>query len=204
MIAWSWTDDKSLSKPMTALLLTQIYPTWSRWVNTLRPRQNGRLFADDTFKRIFVSENVWISIKMSLKFVYKGQINNIPALVQIMAWRRPGDKPLSEPMVVRLPTLICVTRPQWVNDVMSICDMTLNFVIVIFSQSDSRHLGVISKAQRAHDAMITSVLRQNDVETSFGRNDDVIIASCARCRVAFFSTLTPNVILQTTAPACTT
>ena len=42
-------------------------------------------------------------------------MNSIPALVQIMAWRRPGDKPLSEPMMVRLPTHICVTRPQWVN-----------------------------------------------------------------------------------------
>ena len=41
--------------------------------------------------------------------------NKIPALVQIMAWRRPGDKPLSEPMLVRLPTHICVTPPQWVN-----------------------------------------------------------------------------------------
>ena len=52
---------------------------------------------------------------MSLKFVPKGPINNTPALVQIMAWRRPGDKPLSEPMMVSLPTHICVTRPQWVN-----------------------------------------------------------------------------------------
>ena len=32
-----------------------------------------------------------------------------------MAWRRPGDKPLSEPMMVRLVTHICVTRPQWVK-----------------------------------------------------------------------------------------
>ena len=32
-----------------------------------------------------------------------------------MAWRRPGDKPLSEPMMVSLLTHICVTRPQWVN-----------------------------------------------------------------------------------------
>ena len=48
----------------------------------------------------------------TLKFVPKGPINNIPALVQIMAWRRPGDKPLSEPMIVRLLTHICVTRPQ--------------------------------------------------------------------------------------------
>ena len=66
-------------------------------------------------ERIFVNENVRISIKISLKFVPKGPINNIPALVQIMAWRRPSDKPLSEPMMVRLPTHICVTRPQRVN-----------------------------------------------------------------------------------------
>ena len=83
--------------------------------NTLRPTQNGRHFADDTFNRIVVNENVTISIKFSLKFVPKGQINNISALVQIMAWRRPGDKPLSEPVMVSLLTHICVTRPQWVN-----------------------------------------------------------------------------------------
>ena len=84
-------------------------------VNTLRPRQNGRHFADDMFKCIFLNENVWISIKISLKFVPKGPIKYIPALVQIMAWRRPRDKPFSEPMMVRLPTHICVTGPQWVN-----------------------------------------------------------------------------------------
>ena len=83
--------------------------------NILRPRQNGRYFADDTFNRIFVNENVRISIEFSLKFVPKGPINNIPALVQIMAWRRPGEKPLSEPVMVSLLTHICVTRPQWVN-----------------------------------------------------------------------------------------
>ena len=81
-----------------------------QWVNTLRPRQNGCHFADDTFKRIFVYENVKILIEISLKFVPKGPINNIPALVQIMAWRRPGNKPLSQPMLVCLPTHICVTR----------------------------------------------------------------------------------------------
>ena len=84
-------------------------------VNTLRPRQNGRHFLDDIFKWIFLNENASISIDISLKFVPNGPINNIPALVKIMAWRRPGDKPLSEPMVVRLPMHICVTRPQWVN-----------------------------------------------------------------------------------------
>ena len=71
------------------------------YINALRARQNGRHFADDTFKRIFLKENVRISIKISLKFVPKGPIDNIPALFQMMAWRRPGDKPLSEAMMVR-------------------------------------------------------------------------------------------------------
>ena len=87
--------------------------SWS--INTLRPRQNGRHFADDVFKCIFLNENVWILLKISLKFVPQGPINNIPSLVQIMAWRRPGDKLSSEPMMVCLLTHICVTRPQWVK-----------------------------------------------------------------------------------------
>ena len=68
--------------------------------NSLGLRQNGRHFADNIFNRIFLNENVWIPIKISLKFVPKGPINNITALVQIMAWRCPGDKPLSESMML--------------------------------------------------------------------------------------------------------
>ena len=83
--------------------------------NSLRPRQNGRHFPDDIFKCIFFNENVWNSLKISWKFVPNNWINYIPALVQIMAWRRSGDKPLSGPMMVILPRHICVTRPQWVN-----------------------------------------------------------------------------------------
>ena len=86
-----------------------------RPLNTLRPRQNGRHFPGDIFKWIFLNENVWISIKIWLKFVPRVPISHIPALVQIMAWRQPGDKPLSEPMRVCLLMHICVTRPQWVN-----------------------------------------------------------------------------------------
>ena len=52
------------------------------------------------FKCIFLNENVWIPIKIPMKFVSKGPIDNIPALVQIMAWRRSDDNPLSEPMMV--------------------------------------------------------------------------------------------------------
>ena len=94
--------------------------------NILRPRQHGRHFADDTFKCIFLNENVIISIKISLKCVPKGSINNIPALFQMMAWRRPGDKPLSEAMIVSLLTHICVTRPQWVKKEIWNCFATLH------------------------------------------------------------------------------
>ena len=76
---------------------------------------NGRHYPDDINKCIFLNENVWISIKIPVKFVPKGPISNIPALFQIMAWRRPGDKPLSETMVVTLLTDICIARRQWVK-----------------------------------------------------------------------------------------
>ena len=72
-------------------------------------------FSKRHFQSYFFNEDVWISIYISLKYVPKGPINNIPASVQIMAWRRPGDKPLSEPLTVSLPTHICITRPQWVK-----------------------------------------------------------------------------------------
>ena len=72
------------------------------FLNTLKLRQNGCCFADDNFKCIFLNENCCILIEFSLKFVPQGPVNNIPALVQIMAWRRPGDMPLSEPMMVEL------------------------------------------------------------------------------------------------------
>ena len=94
-------------------------------VNTLRPRQNGWQFPDDTFKCIPLNANLTISIKISLKFVPKGPLNNTPALVQIMAWRRPGDKPLSEPKMVRSPTHVCVTWPQWVNTGPGYCSQSV-------------------------------------------------------------------------------
>ena len=81
----------------------------------LRPRQDRRYNADDIFKCILLNKNVWFPTKISLKFVSKGSITNVPPQVLIMALRRPGDKPLSEPMVVSLLTHICVTRAQWVR-----------------------------------------------------------------------------------------
>ena len=116
------TLDLSCPLPVVSALVASSVEICIRWSKvmvavttniTLRPRQNGRHFPDDIYKSIFLNENVWFSIKISLKFISKDPINNMPALVQIMAWRRPGDKPLSEPMLVSLLTHICVTRPQW-------------------------------------------------------------------------------------------
>ena len=75
------------------------YIAQSLMFNTLGPRQDGRHLAN-IFKRIFLNDFFQKSIAISLKFIPKGPIENIPALVQITAWRRPGDKPLSEPMMV--------------------------------------------------------------------------------------------------------
>ena len=62
--------------------MTYIFETQSiMWLNTLSPRQNGRHFADDILKCIFLNEYVLIPIEISLKFVPRGPINNIPALV---------------------------------------------------------------------------------------------------------------------------
>ena len=93
----------------------QVLLGWFCRLRWWRPRPNGRHFADGMFKCIFLNENVWIPIEISLKCVPKGSINNNPALFKIMAWRHPGDKPLSETMMVSSQTNICVTRPQWVN-----------------------------------------------------------------------------------------
>ena len=83
--------------------------------NTLRPRQIGHQLADDMFKYFFLNENASFSIKVSLMVLPEGPIDNNPAFVQILVWRRLGDTPLSEPMMVRLLTHICTTRPQWFN-----------------------------------------------------------------------------------------
>ena len=97
----------------------------------MRPRQNGRHFVDDTFKRVFFNENVRVLINISLKFVPKGPINNILALVLIMAWCRTGDKTLSEPMFTEAymrHSASVVFQPQhvnpWHNDNSSSCSLS--------------------------------------------------------------------------------
>ena len=57
------------------------------------------ILADNNFKCIFLNEIDKITIRISLKFVPRSPISNKPALVQVMTWRRKGDKPLPEPML---------------------------------------------------------------------------------------------------------
>ena len=115
------TTKQSTTKPCAYFLRYTViwWIIWGGSVNTLGPRQNAYHYPDDTFKCNFLNENVRIFIKISLKFVPKVPINDIPALVQIMAWLWPGDKPLPEPVMVRLPMHICVTWPQWVKKITS-------------------------------------------------------------------------------------
>ena len=54
------------------------------------------IFADNIFKWIFFNENGKIPIQTSLKFASRSPIDNKPSLVQVMAWRQTGDKPLHE------------------------------------------------------------------------------------------------------------
>ena len=57
--------------------------------------------ADDIFKCIFLNENDRIPIQISLKCVPRSPIDNKPALIQVVVWRRIGDKPLPEPMMTQ-------------------------------------------------------------------------------------------------------
>ena len=59
------------------------------------------ILAENTFKCIFLNEECYILIRIPLKFVLRSPIYNEPALVQVMAWRRIGDKPLPEPMLTQ-------------------------------------------------------------------------------------------------------
>ena len=84
-------------------------------INSSPPEKNGCHFADDIFRCIFVYEKFCILIKISLKFVLKGPIDNNPALVQILAWRRIGDKPLFEPMLTQITDAYMRHLGRWIK-----------------------------------------------------------------------------------------
>ena len=82
-------------------------------LHTMRPRQNGRHFPDYLFKCIFLNDRLWISIKIPLKLVSKGPVNNIPGFGS-----DNGLVPTRRQAIIwtnDILTQICVTRPKGVN-----------------------------------------------------------------------------------------
>ena len=128
-------------------------------INPLRP--NGQHFADDNFKRIFFNENVWISIKISLKFGSNQQYTSIQ--IQKMAWRRPGYKPSSEPMMVSLSTHICVTRPQWANMGNLIIAIPMGIHNTLHWRHND-HEGVLN--HQPHGCLLNRLFRRKSKKTS--------------------------------------
>ena len=94
-------------------------------VNTLRLRQNGWHFTDDIPKCIFLNENLGISTQISLKFVPKGPIDIMPALVQIMAWHHLDASHYISQWGHSSPMHICITQPQWVS--IPYCSTVMNW-----------------------------------------------------------------------------
>ena len=101
--------------PVTQIINFLYFWYHSTWLIHWSWDKMAGIFQTTFSDAFFFNEIVWILIKIALMFVPKGPINNIPALVQKMAWRRPGDKPLSEPMMVNLLMHICITRLQGGN-----------------------------------------------------------------------------------------
>ena len=121
------TGDISKHFPYSKIImhLVQCVSIHSLFFNTVTPRQNGSHFAEGIFLFILFYGNyhslilitlICVSkVQISLKFVPKGQINDKPALIQIMAWHRTGDRTLYVPIIITIIiTLmhICVTQPQ--------------------------------------------------------------------------------------------
>ena len=86
-------------------------PSTNMAINSSPPGQNARRFRDDIFRSIFVNEKLYTLIKISPRVVPKGTFDNKPALVQVMAWRRTGDKPLPEIVLTQFTD--AHMRHQW-------------------------------------------------------------------------------------------
>ena len=112
--SWSWISN---------YLLFYMTLSWGNGMSSKRPQALAHWGWD---KIVAISQTTisgafsWMKMyefrfRFHLSLFMRFELTNIPALVQIMAWHRPGDKPLFEPMMVSLLMHICVTRPQWVK-----------------------------------------------------------------------------------------
>ena len=121
MISWTslWWDIHAQKFAITLTFECHrtgcLISNWYEGITTLRPMQYGRLLQmlfSTAFSSMKMSE---FHYNVSLGPISKGSINTIPALIHMMAWHRPGNKPLAEPMMVGLLAHICVTQLQRVN-----------------------------------------------------------------------------------------
>ena len=103
--AWFWQIMcETISHQRSSAIINHGYlNSWESLplINSSPPGQNGRHVADDVFKCIFLNEKFCILIRIALRFVPKGPIDNKSALVQVMAWHPTGDKQLLEPMLTQ-------------------------------------------------------------------------------------------------------
>ena len=89
-------------------------PQWVKNLNSSPSGQNGRHFAGDIFRCILLMKNFVFWLKFHLSLFLRIQLTINPALVQILAWCQIGDKPWSEPMLIRF-----TDAHMWYNGEMS-------------------------------------------------------------------------------------
>ena len=70
-------------------------------INALKPEQNGRHFCRNNFQMRYLRERYFLLIHISLKFVPRCPIDNMSALVQVMACHMLSAKPLPEAVMTQ-------------------------------------------------------------------------------------------------------
>ena len=112
-------------RPRVTVFVHFMCHEYARGINSSPLGKMAAISQTILFRCIFQNEKFGTLIKNSLEFVAKGPIDNNPALIEIMAWRRKSEKPLYEPMPTRSLTGICGTRGRWVNMHCLLCSYEL-------------------------------------------------------------------------------
>ena len=114
---YGYVPPTSFQSKICDLAVKQQSPSQMQSILThLPPGQNSRHFRRRHFKCIFLYKNDRIPIWISMKFVPRCPIDNITAFVQLMAWRRPGDKPITEPMLTHFIDAYMGHSGRWVKN----------------------------------------------------------------------------------------
>ena len=132
---------------MFSLICAQI----NGWVNNAEAgdfRRHRTHYDVTVMKCIFLNENVWILIKISLKFVPKCPFNNNPSLVLVTAWRRTGDEPLSEPMMFSLVThaSLGLNESKKLEDLLKYLSVCIEVTILVLKPEYSEKCVIIKAA----------------------------------------------------------